>query len=368
MMKKIFCFIMIILIITGCDKKVKTTVKEKRKEVAKTIISEKRRLFSYVVNNVSHDDYYQEEENKDNEQTIVVKNEEVESVINKTSSEDNSIEIIEEKNNTMEEAEELVIEDDKEETQIKDDEEDNIDNTDAVEEEKETTNIPPLEEKKEIVLNEEVISSKINSVATNVSENRKLKVIDVSYYQGDINWDLFVKKSDCYGVILRIGYWNTLDKKFESYIKDIKRLNIPYGIYLYSYSSSLYGSNIEANFTNYVIDKYSLNPILGIYYDIESWKTKTSSSDNITKNTYDEIISNYVNKVSNHINNKYKVKVYSGRWYAMNRLGDISKSYVDWVAEYNDTCKYDQSYSMWQYTSKGIVPGIKGNVDISYMY
>ena len=82
---------------------------------------------------------------------------------------------------------------------------------------------------------------------------------------------------------------------------------------------------------------------------------------------YDNIISNYIDKVSNHINNKYKVKVYSGRWYAMNRLGSLSKSYVDWVAEYNKTCKYDGHYSMWQYTSKGSVPGINGNVDISYI-
>ena len=51
----------------------------------------------------------------------------------------------------------------------------------------------------------------------------------------------------------------------------------------------------------------------------------------------------------------------------MNRLGKISKSYVDWVAEYNKDCKYDSSYSMWQYTSKGRIPGINGNVDISYL-
>lgn len=51
----------------------------------------------------------------------------------------------------------------------------------------------------------------------------------------------------------------------------------------------------------------------------------------------------------------------------MNRLGTVSKSYVDWVAEYNETCKYDADYSMWQYTSSGSVPGVSGRVDISYM-
>ena len=51
----------------------------------------------------------------------------------------------------------------------------------------------------------------------------------------------------------------------------------------------------------------------------------------------------------------------------MNRLGSIAKSYVDWVAEYNKTCKYDSIYSMWQYTSRARVPGINTNVDVSYI-
>lgn len=194
-----------------------------------------------------------------------------------------------------------------------------------------------------------------------------IKVIDVSYYQKDINWDLFVSDSDCYGVILRLGYYETLDKKFERNINELKRLNIPYGIYLFSYASTLNGAKKEADFTNKMITKYDINPTLGIYYDIEGWSTKTSNSNNISKTMYDNIIQHYINSVSYYTNYKYKVKVYSGRWYAMNRLGNISKKYVDWVAEYNKTCKYDDIYSMWQYTSKGSVPGIEGNVDISYI-
>ena len=193
-----------------------------------------------------------------------------------------------------------------------------------------------------------------------------IKIIDISYYQGDINWDEFVLNGDFYGVILRIGYYSFPDKKFEEYIENVKRLNIPYGIYLFSYAGDIDGSKREASFTNNMIDKYNLTPTLGIYYDIESWTSKNATSDNISKSLYDEIIENYINTVSNHVNYLYKVKVYSGRWYAMNRLGN-SKKYVDWVAEYNSSCLYDEPYSMWQYTSVGIAPGINGNVDISYL-
>ena len=194
-----------------------------------------------------------------------------------------------------------------------------------------------------------------------------VKVIDVSYYQGIIDWDKFVNESDCYGVIIRIGFYNTLDKMFERNLNEVKRLNIPYGIYLFSYAGDYIGAQTEANFTNNIIDLYDLKPTLGIYYDIESWTASTCSSDNITKDEYDGIISTYVSMVSGHVNNSYKVSLYSGRWYAMNRLSTSSKRYVSWVAEYNDTCKYDSDYTMWQYTSKGMVPGINGNVDISYL-
>ena len=195
----------------------------------------------------------------------------------------------------------------------------------------------------------------------------KIKVVDVSYYQKDINWEKFKNESDCYGVILRLGFYQTLDKKFIQNLNELKRLNIPYGIYLFSYSTTLSGAKKEANFTNNMISTYDINPTLGIYYDIESWNAKNSSSNEISKDMYNKIVEEDINTVNNYNGGKYKVKVYSGRWYAMNRLGEAAKNHVDWVAEYNSTCKYDGAYSMWQYTSKGSVPGIDGRVDISYI-
>lgn len=192
-----------------------------------------------------------------------------------------------------------------------------------------------------------------------------IKVIDVSFYQGDINWDL-VYNEDYYGVILRLGYYTFLDKKFERNINELKRLNIPYGIYLFSYSTTLEGASKEAGFVNNSIEKYNLNPTLGIYYDIESWTSKNSSSDLISNNMYDRIIETFILKVSGHVGDNYKVRVYSGRWYAENRLGE-SRKYVDWVAEYNSSCKYKYDYSMWQYSSKEQINGIIGNVDVSYI-
>ena len=127
----------------------------------------------------------------------------------------------------------------------------------------------------------------------------KIKVVDVSYYQKDINWEKFKNESDCYGVILRLGFYQTLDKKFIQNLNELKRLNIPYGIYLFSYSTTLSGAKKEANFTNNMISTYDINPTLGIYYDIESWNAKNSSSNEISKDMYNKIVEEYINTVNN---------------------------------------------------------------------
>ena len=347
------------------------SIREEKKEVVK------KEYYSSKVPIISHDDYYSVLDIKEENKQIEEYSDEEEKAtdnIDETILEEKEDENLSEENNKDE-----VLENSEAE---KESEEETNEEEKISEEESNLVNEVSGIETKDFV-EESVISSDL-SLDTNDTDTVKeegyyspsgkylgknnVKVVDVSYYQGSINWDLFARDSDCYGVILRLGYYDSLDKKFEENINEVKRLNIPYGIYLFSYSSTMNGSNKESNFTNEMIDKYDLKPELGIYYDIESWSSKNgSNSDNISKIEYDNIISNYVSNVSNHVNNMYKVKVYSGRWYAMNRLGDVSKSYVDWVAEYNKTCKYDKPYSLWQYTSSGRVPGINGNVDISYL-
>lgn len=388
-MKKIFVILILLLIASGCNDN-----SEKKDVVVNKISSMNEVKKSYYVSNVSyinHDDYYDYiKETVKVTNTITyedVYNVNEESVVEISLSE---IEESNEKKISSQESEEQVIEEISNVGVTKEDgSEDGILDEEIIELEEDKEETSKIEcEKNNLEFIEEIdVTEIVSEVITEIDEEleetkteyyspsgkylgeSKVKVVDVSYYQGDINWDLFAKESDCYGVILRLGYYDTLDKKFEQNISELKRLNIPYGIYLFSYATTMNGSNKEADFANEMIDKYDLKPELGIYYDIESWSAKNgATSDVITKDMYDNIISNYINKVSSHTNNNYKVKVYSGRWYAMNRLGDIAKSYVDWVAEYNSTCKYDGNYSMWQYTSKGSVPGITGNVDISYLY
>ncbi len=202
-----------------------------------------------------------------------------------------------------------------------------------------------------------------------IKSEKETRVVDVSYHQGTIDWNK-VSNSGVYGVILRIGYWDTEDERFGEYISEVKRLGIPYGIYLFSYASTTNGANIEANFTNNIISKYNLNPTLGIYYDLEDWYISAdNTSNNLSKTDYDNLARTYINSVSSYVGSKYKVKIYANLNFVNNRFGDYARSQSDWIAHYGvSECGYDGNYTLWQYTSEATLDGIRGYVDMNYLY
>ena len=192
------------------------------------------------------------------------------------------------------------------------------------------------------------------------------KVIDVSDWQGNIDWNQ-VASSGIYGVILRIGWLNTEDSMFSTYIKEVQRLKIPYGIYIFSYATDQGDVNKEATFTKNMIKKYNLNPILGIYYDLESWDTADGYHDTMNDAAdFERWITSYSSQIRSTYN--YDVKIYASTNYINTRFNNNTKKYVGWVAEWGSSCSYTGDYKMWQYTSTGRVAGIQGNVDMSILY
>ncbi len=188
--------------------------------------------------------------------------------------------------------------------------------------------------------------------------NNNLKVIDVSAHQGYIDWGQ-VASSGIYGVILRIAAGcEAEDSRLAYNIAQVKKYNIPYGIYIYSYAENYAEGVLYANFTKNVISKYSMNPTLGIYLDLES---------NIITSYMG--ISEYTNVVQGFLSVMPNAKIYTYLDYANTALNTTYiRSYITWIAHYNTSCGYTGSYNMWQYTSTGSIAGISGNVDMSILY
>ena len=190
--------------------------------------------------------------------------------------------------------------------------------------------------------------------------------IDVSEHQGRIDWNA-VKASGIDFAILRVGFgapsWGgRVDYQFNRNISECERLGIPYGVYIYSYA---FDNQQAADEASMVIDCLSgRNPRLPVYYDLED---KTIIADGRQSGIASRA-QTFCNKISSA---GYKPGIYANLNWFNNILTDPvfkSGSWDHWIAQYNSQCHYTGSYSFWQYTSRGKVSGISGNVDMNYAY
>ena len=198
-------------------------------------------------------------------------------------------------------------------------------------------------------------------------------IIDVSYAQGYINWDQLWESGKIDGAILRIGYGtsrtdNPVEDTYFSYnLNAVKRLNIPYSIYIYGYAQTTEAAEKEATFVSDTLKKYgNSNLSFPIFYDAE---VSYWNGVDYTANIYENTITSFSNKLNNF---GYKhIGVYgSYNWFVQNngRLNSpIIKQYPLWVAQYYNKCSYPNPYG-WQYTSSGSLPGINTRVDMNIFF
>ena len=193
--------------------------------------------------------------------------------------------------------------------------------------------------------------------------NATAQGIDVSYHQGTIDWEKVKNSGQVDFAIIRCGIGmdqtNQDDTQWENNTSECERLGIPYGTFLYSYADTVEKAHSEAQHVIRLVQGKNLT--YPIYYDMED----NSVMNKIDSKTAGEIAQTFLNTLEA---NGYKnVAVYSSKSLFETKLtADIFNRYPRWVAHYNDTCGYQGSYHMWQYTNKGQIDGITGNVDLDY--
>lgn len=195
-------------------------------------------------------------------------------------------------------------------------------------------------------------------------------VIDVSGWQGDIDWAK-AKADGVEGVIIRLGYgWgNNADKKAQRNISECKKLGIPFGIYWYSYADTPSIAKEEGTDVVAKLKQFGVNPsdlAYPVYYDLEKW-TWEGHQPPTDPNVYNNIVNNWYSALQSA---GYKnLGVYSYTSYLQGPLkhADIYAK-TTWVAQYGARMGFDSfptNSRGWQYTSTGKVDGISGNVDMN---
>lgn len=195
-------------------------------------------------------------------------------------------------------------------------------------------------------------------------------VIDVSEWQGDINWAK-AKADGVEGVIIRLGYGegNNADKKAQRNISECKRLGIPFGIYWYSYADTPALAKEEGADVVAKLKQFGVNPsdlAYPVYYDLEKW-TWEGHQPPTDPNVYNNIVNNWYSALQSAGYKNLGVYSYTSYLQGPLKYADIYAK-TTWVAQYGARMGFDSfptNSRGWQYTSSGKVNGISGNVDMN---
>lgn len=195
-------------------------------------------------------------------------------------------------------------------------------------------------------------------------------VIDVSEWQGDINWAK-AKADGVEGVIIRLGYGegNNADKKAQRNISECKRLGIPFGIYWYSYADTPSLAKEEGADVVAKLKQFGVNPsdlAYPVYYDLEKW-TWEGHQPPTDPNVYNNIVNNWYSALQSAGYKNLGVYSYTSYLQGPLKYADIYAK-TTWVAQYGARMGFDSfptNSRGWQYTSSGKVDGISGNVDMN---
>lgn len=192
--------------------------------------------------------------------------------------------------------------------------------------------------------------------------------IDVSKWNGDIDWDR-VKDAGVEFAIIRAGYRGSVtgslveDPRFVANIRGAAASGIPVGVYFFTQAVNEVEAVEEASVVLQLIREYNLD--YPVFIDTEG-AGGNGRADGLDPETRTLVCEAFCRTIANA---GYTAGVYASRnWYNNNLYTQKLENYCIWLAEYRSVPLYQGYYQMWQYTSKGQIDGISGNVDMNVSY
>jgi len=214
----------------------------------------------------------------------------------------------------------------------------------------------------------EEVGVKIKDVIKHHKKKNTMIGIDVSRWQGDIDYNK-IKKAGVEFVIMRMAVSNGkhdkigLDSFYKKNILKAKKAGLKVGVYVFTAASSEKEIKEQAKFVRKELNKTKLD--FPIAYDFENWddlqKLKISQYD----------LTNYVDLFKEEVSKDgYDVMIYGSKLYLEKAWNN--KKYSEWLAHYvpnpSDVSSYKGKKILWQICNDGIVDGINGYVDIDIYY
>ncbi|MBO4457524.1 MAG: glycoside hydrolase family 25 protein [Butyrivibrio sp.] len=199
--------------------------------------------------------------------------------------------------------------------------------------------------------------------------DKSLKVkqgIDVSRFQGEIDWAQVAKDGIEFAYI-RVGYRGstegaiTIDDTFEANIQGAIENGIDVGVYFYSQAINEEEALEEAKVVLETISQYETK--YPVVLDVESADSDAARTNNLSSEQYEKVVDTFCKAIEDA---GHKSMVY-GNLKTFTLL--VNAEHVDdkdiWIAYYDQPLYYPYYFNIWQYSSKGKVAGIEGNVDLN---
>lgn len=185
------------------------------------------------------------------------------------------------------------------------------------------------------------------------------KGIDISHHQGNIDFNTLKGNIDFAMVRTSYGAFYE-DRNYKQNISGLESIGVPYGLYHFSYATDVAGAKKEAEGFINLIKNYK--PLYPVVIDIES----SDRTADVRGDTLVDIASTFCKMVEDA---GYYAMIYANLDYLNNKLNSSElNKYDKWLAQWSSKPTYNKEFGIWQYSSKGSVPGISGNVDLNIAY
>ncbi len=196
------------------------------------------------------------------------------------------------------------------------------------------------------------------------------KGIDVSLYQGNIDWSKVAQDGVEY-VFVRVGYRGygkegrlVLDEKFVKNIEGAKAVGLKVGVYFFGQAITVEEAREEANLVLQQIAPYKID--YPVVYDVEKVSAEGGRANALDATTRTDIVIAFLETIRAA---GYTPMVYANtEMYSVLLEFERLEQYEKWFAYYGEEMYFPYNYAIWQYTEKGTVNGISGAVDMNISF
>lgn len=204
-------------------------------------------------------------------------------------------------------------------------------------------------------------------------ENEQLvthKGIDVSSYQGAINWQQVAADGVEYAIIrLGIrGYGSegrlVLDEYFIRNIEGATAAGVEVGVYFFTQALTPEEAREEADFVIEALSPYNLQ--CTVVLDVEDVNASSARTNVLTMEQWTDNCIAFFDRIEEA---GYRPMIYGNLKTFMLML-DLTRieQYPKWFAAYTPYFYYPYAFDIWQYTDSAKVAGITGNVDMNISF